>query len=56
MHVNGEVFHTKAEIVSLISVRARSRFDVNAAGKPFRLGVEFDEGDPDLSIWFMRDG
>lgn len=49
-HVNGEFFLAKAEIISLISVRARSRFEINAAGTPFRLGVEFDEGDPELII------
>lgn len=53
-HVNGEYFLAKAEIVQLISVRARCRFHINVAGQATKLGVEFDEGDPDLVIWFNK--
>jgi hypothetical protein len=53
-HVSGEFFLARAEIISLISVRARARFEIDSTGFPVKLGVEFDEGAKDLITWFLR--
>lgn len=55
-HINGEFFLAKAEIVSIISVRARSRFEINAEDTtPHRFGIEFDERNPGIITWFVKE-
>ncbi len=55
-HITGEHFLVKVDLIpGVISMRTRARFEVDSRGKPARLGVEFEDGKPDIVIWFVLD-
>ncbi len=53
-HVAGEHFLVKVDVARVQKIRTRARFEVDATGSPARLGVEFEDGHPDIVIWFAR--
>ena len=50
-HIDGDVFLAKADIISLIPVRAKATFSVDNRNAS-KLGVEFSAG---LVTWFVKD-
>lgn len=52
-HIDGDIFLARADLVKLIPIRAKARFEVreDSAGRHLKLGVDLAEG---LTTWFVR--
>ncbi|KAH8896571.1 serine beta-lactamase-like superfamily protein [Thozetella sp. PMI_491] len=52
-HITGEHFLAKVDLIrGIMTLNTRARFEIDASGKPAKLGVEFEDGKPDIVIWF----
>lgn len=54
-HISGEFFLAKVGIMEVQTFRLKARFELDPSGVPLKLGMEFEEDDPDVIIWFARE-